>query len=234
MSFPLFERYVKNDWLEELKPEFQRYKIFYEALSEKIERIYADKQKTPVYPENIADIFKAFNLTPLSSVKVVILGQDPYHEPYADGLSFSVKNSVAEKDFPPSLQNIFNELENDDVEFETPSNGSLEKWTEQGVLLLNTILTVGEKAKSHENLGWQVFTDAVIKLLNEQNRKIVFILWGNEAIEKERIINNPIHEILKSYHPIGLGNGKAYDKFSGSKPFSKANGFLKVKINWRL
>ena len=233
MSFPLFERYVNNDWVDALKPEFELYKIFYEFLNKKIVKMY-DEKETPVYPENIADIFRAFTLTPLSSVRVVILGQDPYPKPYADGLSFSVNKDVKNVNgFPRSLKNIFDELVSD-IKCTYPSNGSLKKWAEQGVLLLNTILTVGKEAKSHENLGWQVFTDAVIKLLNEQDRKIVFMLWGNEAIEKERIINNPLHKILKSYHTVGLGNGKAYDKFSGSKPFSKANCFLKVNINWRL
>ena len=241
MIFPLFERYVKNDWVEALKPEFELYQNFYKSLNKKIEEMYAD-ERTPIYPENIADIFRAFALTPLSPVRVVILGQDPYPESYADGLSFSVKEEV--KYIPRSLKNIFDKLVSD-IKCTYPSTGSLENWAKQGVLLLNTVLTVGKKRGSHSHIGWQIFTDAVIKILNKQPQKIVFILWGKEAFAKRCLITtNKRCKIIYSSHPSPLSSWRGFTakdgtkvpKFSCSSPFSQASNFLGCSNEelWRL
>ncbi len=190
------------------------------------------KKGRVIYPEG-KNIFNALNAAPPSQVKVVILGQDPYHGPnQAHGFCFSVQKGVEP---PPSLKNIFQELK-DDMGYEIPESGELTKWAEQGVLLLNTALTV-EKSKplSHQGRGWEVFTDQVIKILNAQDRPVIFILWGSPAQKKEALITNPKHLVIKSPHPSPLS---AYRGFFGSKPFTKANEFLvqsgQEPIQWNL
>lgn len=218
---------ISNDWLEELKPEFS--KEYYKKLFVNIKDEYS---KCAVYPM-ADDIFNAFHLTPYNKVKVVILGQDPYHEPgQAHGLSFSVKPGI---DIPPSLVNIYKEL-NDDIGTYIPNNGYLIKWAEQGVLLLNTILTVrAHKAMSHSKIGWEEFTNAAIEALNKSDRPIVFMLWGKPAQEKEIMLTNNKHLILKAPHPSPLS---AYRGFFGCKHFSKANEFLinngETPIDWQI
>jgi len=218
---------IDNDWLEPLSEEFR--KPYYAELYRKIKAEYASFQ---VYPP-AGDILNAFHLTPLSSVKAVILGQDPYHEPgQAHGLSFSVKPGVQ---IPPSLVNIYQEL-HDDLGCYIPDNGCLTKWAEQGVLLLNSVLTVrAHQAFSHAGLGWQTFTDAAIRAVNEQDRPIAFILWGRSAQDKSSMLNNPKHLVLKSPHPSPLS---AYRGFFGSRPFSKVNHFLEENgvspIDWQI
>lgn len=218
---------IENDWLPALKTEFG--KNYYRELFEFVKQEY---NTTQVYPPS-EDIFNAFHLTPLGEVKVVIIGQDPYHEPgQAHGLCFSVKPCV---DIPPSLVNIYKELQ-DDCGCYIPNNGYLVKWAKQGVLMLNTVLTVrAHKANSHQGRGWEEFTNAAIKALNTQDRPIVFILWGKPAQMKKSMLNNPNHLILEAPHPSPLS---AYRGFFGSKPFSRTNAFLKEKgvepIDWQI
>lgn len=218
---------INNDWLEPLSPEFK--KEYYKNLFEKIKEDYA---KHIVYPE-ADNIFNAFHYTPLRNVKVVIIGQDPYHEPnQAHGLSFSVKPGV---DIPPSLVNIYKEL-HDDVGTYIPNNGYLVKWAEEGVLLLNTILTVrAHAAMSHSKIGWEEFTNAAIEVLNKQDRPIVFLLWGKPAQAKENMLNNKNHLVLKAPHPSPLSS---YRGFFGCKHFSKTNEFLishgEKPIDWQI
>lgn len=179
------------------------------------------------------DIFRAFDLTPLENVKVVILGQDPYHgEGQANGLCFSVHKGIQ---IPPSLVNIFKEM-HDDIGCAIPNNGDLTKWAEQGVLLLNTILTVrAHEAFSHRGFGWENFTDAAIRVLAEEDRPLVFILWGGAARAKKKLIHNPKHYILEAPHPSPLS---AYHGFFGSKPFSRTNAYLEkaglAPIDWAI
>lgn len=207
---------ISNDWLEALKPEFA--KPYYRDLYKFVDSEY---RKGVVYPPS-EDIFNAFNFTPLKDVKVLILGQDPYHnELQAHGLSFSVLPEQME--IPPSLQNIYQEL-HDDLGCYIPNNGYLVKWAEQGVLMLNAVLTVrAHQANSHQGHGWEQFTDACMEILNRQDRPIVFILWGSYAQRKASMLNNPNHLILKAPHPSPLS---VYRGFWGSKPFSKTNNFL--------
>lgn len=218
---------IQNDWLAELGDEFR--KPYYKALYEFVKNEYNTAQIFP--PAD--DIFNAFHLTPLSQVKVVIIGQDPYHNVgQAHGLCFSVKPQV---DIPPSLLNIYKELK-DDIGCYIPNNGYLVKWAEQGVLMLNTVLTVrAHMANSHRGKGWEEFTDAAIRALNRQERPIVFILWGRPAQQKERMLDNPKHLILKAPHPSPLS---AYNGFFGSKPFSQTNAFLEKNgispIDWQI
>jgi len=218
---------ITNDWLPALKPEFA--KPYYRDLYETVKREYETRT---VYPP-AKDIFNAFDFTPLSKVKVVIIGQDPYHEPgQATGLCLSVNPSV---EIPPSLVNIYQEL-HDDLGCRIPNNGYLKKWADQGVLLLNTVLTVrAHQANSHRGIGWETFTDAAIKILNDVDRPIVFILWGRPAQQKETMLTNPRHLILKSAHPSPLS---AYRGFFGSRPFSKTNEFLEknglTPIDWQI
>ncbi|MGI6680143.1 MAG: uracil-DNA glycosylase [Bdellovibrionota bacterium] len=185
-----------------------------------------------IYPSN-KDIFNAFSYTPFSDIKVVIIGQDPYHgEGQAHGLSFSVKDGVP---FPPSLQNIFKELY-DDVGISTPKSGSLVKWAKEGVLLLNAVLSVeASKPASHQNIGWETFTDFVISKINEEKEGVVFILWGGFAKKKCAKIDETKHFILEAPHPSPLS---CYRGFFGSKPFSKTNEILrklgKKEIDWSL
>ena len=218
---------IANDWLEPLKPEFS--KPYYAALYKKVKQEY---QTRLIFPP-AGEIFHAFEATPLHEVKVVILGQDPYHgDGQAHGLCFSVRPEV---EIPPSLVNIFQEL-HDDLGCYIPDNGYLEKWARQGVLLLNTVLTVrAHQANSHRGIGWEEFTDAAIRILNKQDRPIVFILWGRPAQQKTVMLNNPKHLVLTAPHPSPLS---AYRGFFGSRPFSKTNNFLishgEQPIDWQI
>ena len=218
---------INNDWLDALKGEFS--KPYYKKLFETVNQEYRTHR---VYPP-ADDIFNAFHLTPLKDVKVVILGQDPYHtDGQAHGLSFSVKPDI---DIPPSLVNIYQEL-HDDLGCYIPNNGYLKKWADQGVMLLNTVLTVrAHQANSHHDIGWEQFTDAAIRVLNEQDRPMVFILWGRPAQSKKAMLNNPKHMILEAPHPSPLS---AYRGFFGSRPFSKTNDFLREHglepIDWQI
>lgn len=218
---------ISNDWAEALKPEFA--KPYYKELYEKVKYEYNHYQ---VFPD-ADDLFNAFHLTPLKNVKVVIIGQDPYHNVgQAHGLCFSVKPDV---EIPPSLVNIYKEL-HDDIGCYIPDNGYLTKWAKQGVLMLNTVLTVrAHQANSHQGIGWEKFTDAAIEVLNKEDRPIVFILWGAPAQRKAAMLNNPKHLILKSPHPSPLS---AYRGFFGSRPFSKTNEFLEANgetpIDWQI
>ena len=219
---------ISNDWADALKPEYS--KPYYRALYNKINEEYGSGKT--IYPP-ADDIFNAFHLTPLSKVKCVIIGQDPYHGVgQAHGLCFSVRPEV---EIPPSLVNIYKELA-DDQGCYVPDNGYLVKWAEQGVLLLNSVLTVqAHQAFSHQGLGWEQFTDAVMDILNKQDRPIVFLLWGKPAQQKAAKLNNPNHLILKAPHPSPLS---AYRGFFGCKHFSKANEFLKEHgldpIDWQI
>ena len=188
--------------------------------------------KYKIYPRK-SELFKCFELTDFKDVKVVILGQDPYHQPFqAHGLCFSVKPKV---DIPPSLVNIYKEL-NDDLGCKIPNNGYLVKWAKQGVLMLNSVLTVrAHMANSHKGFGWEKFTDATIEAINKQDRPIVYLLWGKPAQDKAKCVNNPKHLLLKAPHPSPLS---AYRGFLGCKHFSQANEFL-VKnglapIDWQI
>ncbi len=218
---------INNDWLEPLKPEFG--KPYYKKLYQKINEEY---QNRLIFPP-ADDIFNAFAFTPLKDVKVVILGQDPYHgDGQAHGLCFSVKPDV---EIPPSLVNIYKEL-HDDCGCYIPDNGCLTKWANQGVLLLNTVLTVrAHQANSHRGIGWEEFTDAAIRILNEQDRPIVFILWGRKKKKKKSMLTNSRHLILEAPHPSPLS---AYRGFFGSRPFSRANKFLKANgiepVDWQI
>ncbi len=218
---------LKNDWNDLLKDEFQ--KEYYL----KLRKFLINEYRTRVIHPDMHDIFNALHYTSYKDVKVVILGQDPYHGPnQAHGLSFSVRPGVAA---PPSLMNIYKEL-NSDLGCYIPNNGYLKKWADQGIMLLNTVLTVREaQANSHKAMGWETFTDKVISLLNEKEEPLVFILWGRNAQAKQSIINNPRHYIIKSAHPSPLS---AYNGFFGSKPFSRANEFLRSigrgAIDWQI
>ena len=206
---------INEEWKNALSEELE--KPYFKTLWEQVSEEYRTKE---IFPP-VEDVFNAFNYTPLSKVKCVIIGQDPYHNVgQAHGLCFSVKPGVA---IPPSLVNIYKEL-HDDIGFEIPDNGYLEKWAKQGVLMLNTVLTVrAHEANSHKSLGWEKFTDAVIKVLNEQDRPIVYLLWGAPAQKKAAKVDNPKHLLLKAPHPSPLSS---YRGFFGCKHFSKANEFL--------
>ena len=214
-----------NDWDDLLKDEFQ--KDYYLEIRKFLKSEYFTKS---IFPP-MHDIFNALKYTPFENTKVVILGQDPYHEPgQAHGLSFSVKKGVK---IPPSLVNIYKEL-HDDIGMNIPSHGELTSWAKQGVLLLNATLTVRQgQANSHQKIGWATFTDNVIKLLNDSKRPIVFLLWGGNARGKKAYITGKHHLVLESVHPSPLS---AYNGFFGCKHFSKANKFLEqsgqVPINW--
>lgn len=218
---------LTGEWEKALEGEFS--KDYYRKLFLFIREEYSKKLVFPPADE----IFTAFHLTPLDKVKAVIIGQDPYHNVgQAHGLCFSVKPNV---EIPPSLQNIYKEL-HDDLGCTIPSHGYLTSWAEQGVLLLNTVLTVqAHKPMSHRGVGWDEFTDAAIAAVNKQDRPIVFILWGKPAQEKAAMLDNPKHLILKAPHPSPLS---AYRGFFGSRPFSQANIFLEQNgvspINWQI
>ena len=218
---------LTNSWNDILKDEFD--KDYYKNLRSQLINEYNEHT---IYPDK-HDIFNALHYTDFKDVKVVILGQDPYHAPnQAHGLSFSVKPRVKT---PPSLKNIFKEL-HDDLGCYVPNNGYLKKWSDQGVLLLNTVLTVrAGNANSHKGLGWELFTNKIISSLNDSKHPIVFMLWGNNAISKKKLITNTDHYIIESVHPSPLS---AHRGFFGSKPFSKANNFLISKgekpIDWQI
>ena len=218
---------ITNDWAAVLKPEFA--KPYYRSLYEKVMEEYNTRI---VYPP-AEELFTAFHLTPLGKVKCVILGQDPYHEPgQAHGLCFSVKKGVA---IPPSLVNIYKEL-HDDLGCRIPDHGYLTKWAEQGVLMLNTLLTVrAHQAFSHKDIGGETFTDAAIRAVNGQDRPIVFLLWGAPAQKKAALLDNPKHLVLKAPHPSPLS---AYRGFFGCRHFSQANQFLtehgEMPIDWQI
>jgi len=217
----------KNDWAELLNDELN--KPYYQELRKFLIDEYSTKK---IFP-NMYDIFNALHFTSYSTTKVVILGQDPYHEPgQAHGLSFSVLPNVPP---PPSLINIFKELKND-LNCFIPNNGCLKPWADQGVLLLNTVLTVrAHAANSHRGHGWEIFTDKIISLLNNHEKPLAFILWGNPARKKKLMITNPRHFIVESAHPSPLS---ASGGFFGSRPFSKVNNFLEsvgeTPIDWQI
>lgn len=220
---------IEKSWLTVLENEFD--KDYMKKLKVFLQTQKQNKQL--VYPQS-SEIFNAFNLTPFDDVKVVILGQDPYHgHGQAHGLSFSVKEGVR---LPPSLQNIFKELSTDINGFKTPVNGTLTKWAEQGVLLLNATLTVNAGSPgSHQKQGWEAFTDAAIEAISDKKSGVIFILWGRFAQEKIRLIDESKHFIIKSAHPSPFS---AYTGFFGSKPFSKTNELLKQQglkeIDWQI
>lgn len=218
---------IEEGWYQVLKMQFEA-----DYFAELKEILLAEKKKYVVYPPSPL-IFNAFNSTPFDEVKVVIIGQDPYHgEGQAHGLAFSVPDRVA---FPPSLRNIFKEL-HDDIGMVIPESGNLSKWAKEGVLLLNASLTVrANQAASHANIGWTRFTDAAIKALSEKKEHLVFILWGNYAIAKESLIDHSKHLVLKGVHPSPLSASRG---FFGCRHFSKANQYLEQNgikpINWNL
>ena len=216
---------IEQSWLEHLENEFR--KPYFSSLVEFVKSEYTTKT---IYPKG-KEIFNAFEKCPFNRVKVVILGQDPYHGPgQANGLCFSVNDGVS---FPPSLKNIFKEL-NDDLGITPPISGNCKRWAEQGVLLLNATLTVeAHKAGSHQKKGWEEFTDVVIKLVSDQKKEVVFVLWGAYAQKKGQVIDVKKHKVIKSAHPSPLS---AHNGFWKSKPFSKTNDYLiqigKEPIDW--
>ncbi|MBO5051300.1 MAG: uracil-DNA glycosylase [Clostridia bacterium] len=216
-----------NDWDGLLAPEFE--KDYYKKLRLFLKNEYS---RYEIYPD-MYHIFYALQATSCAATKAVILGQDPYHEPgQAHGLCFSVMRGVPQ---PPSLQNIYKEMKAD-LGIDPPSHGCLSAWAREGILLLNTTLTVRRgQANSHRGQGWDTFTDAVIRLLNEADHPIAFILWGSNARAKKQLITNPIHGIFESAHPSPLS---AHHGFFGSRPFSRVNAFLQANgiapIDWRV
>ena len=218
---------INNDWDLILKDEFE--KEYFKKIEIFLDRAYKEKN---IYPSR-EEVFKALELSSYQDTKVVILGQDPYYNyGQAQGLSFSVNNGIK---LPPSLRNIYKEMETD-IGIKPASNGSLISWAKQGVLLLNASLTVEDKKpNSHKSIGWQIFTDKIISLLNERQEPLVFILWGNFARSKKFLITNKRHLIIESAHPSPLS---ARHGFFGSKPFSKTNEFLKKnnikEIDWKI
>ena len=219
---------IQNDWLQAVGGEFR--KPYYKELYDFVKEEYSTRV---IYPP-ADDIFNALHLTPLKEVKVVILGQDPYHnEHQAHGLSFSVLPD--QREIPPSLQNIYKEL-HDDLGCYIPDNGYLEKWARQGVLMLNTVLTVrAHQANSHQGHGWEQFTDAILEAVNQEDRPIVYLLWGRPAQSKIPMLTNPKHLILKAPHPSPLS---AYRGFFGCRHFSQTNAFLvshgAAPIDWQI
>ena len=207
---------IGNKWDEVLAEEYQ--KEYFKKIILYINKAYKER---PIFPPKNY-ILRALSLTDYDNVKVVILGQDPYHGVgEANGLAFSVNNGVK---LPPSLKNIYKELK-DDLNIEISNKGDLTCWAKEGVLLLNSVLTVEkDKPASHKNLGWQNFTDAIIKKINEKDTPVVFILWGNFARSKKSLITNPKHLILESTHPSPFSSNNG---FFGSRPFSKTNNFLR-------
>ncbi len=218
---------LQNDWLEAVGEEFK--KPYYKELYEFVKEEYSTNT---VYPP-ADDIFNALHLTALKDVKVLVLGQDPYHGAnQAHGLSFSV---LPGQRIPPSLRNIYQEL-HDDLGCGIPNNGYLEKWAKQGVLMLNTVLTVrAHKANSHQGKGWEHFTDTIIEAVNAQDRPIVYLLWGRPAQKKSSMLNNPRHLVLKAPHPSPYS---ADTGFFGCRHFSQANEFLQshgiAPIDWQI
>ncbi|MCP4913404.1 MAG: uracil-DNA glycosylase [Oligoflexia bacterium] len=221
----LFEE-IDNDWVKHLSEEVE--KDYFNTLNDFLSGL----DKEVVFPEE-DNIFQAFKHCPLEKLKVVIIGQDPYHgEGQAHGLSFSVQKGIK---IPPSLKNIYKEL-NDDLGIEIPDHGHLENWAKEGVLLLNNVLTVEKsKAGSHQKKGWEKFTQAVIETINKEKENVVFILWGSPAQKKEKFLDKEKHFLIKSVHPSPLSS---YRGFFGSKPFSQCNQYLSKKglkeINWSI
>lgn len=219
---------LHSSWKQKLQPEFDKDSML--NLKAFLKKEYAAGKK--IYPRG-EDYFAALNLTPLDQVKVVIVGQDPYHGPgQAHGLCFSVQDGVR---FPPSLQNIFKEL-HADLGVAIPKSGSLKKWAEHGVLLLNAVLTVEDgKAASHQGKGWEEFTDKVIHIVNEEKEHVVFILWGSYAQKKAAFVDRKKHFVIESVHPSPLS---AHRGFFGTKPFSRANAYLRSQgiseVDWSL
>jgi len=215
------------DWNDLLKEEFE--KPYFKILSASVNSAY---KNGPVYPPSKL-VFNALNLCPFKSLKVVIIGQDPYHGAgQAHGLCFSVNDGIRQ---PPSLQNIFKEIESHIPGFKAPLSGNLEAWAKQGVLLLNAVLTVSQSAPgSHKSFGWENFTDAIIRLISERKEHVVFLLWGSYAISKAPLIDNAKHLVLTAAHPSPLARGA----FFGSRHFSKTNAYLKdhqlEPIDWSL
>lgn len=218
---------IPKDWAQALAEQFQQ--PYWKKLWDTVEEEYRTQQ---VFPPR-EQIWNALLYTPLKEVKVVILGQDPYHnDGQAHGLCFSVNEGIA---IPPSLVNIYKELQSD-MGIKPPTHGNLESWANQGVLLLNTSLTVrAHAANSHSKIGWRKFTDAIISAVNQEDRPIVFILWGNAAQSKKKLLNNPNHLVLEAAHPSPLS---VYRGFLGSRPFSKTNRFLQEHqvdpIDWEI
>ncbi len=216
---------IDDTWYNVLKDEFS--KNYWKSLTSDIHDLY---KKKIIYPHP-RKIFNAFDSTPLDKVKVVIIGQDPYHGPgQAHGLCFSVEKDTK---IPPSLQNIYKEL-NSDLNIDISNSGNLQHWADQGVLLLNRVLTVeANKANSHKNIGWEIFTEAVIKVLSKDLKNVVFMLWGNEAKSFSSVLDEDVHCVLSASHPSPLS---ANNGFFGCKHFSKANDYLvdhgKTPINW--
>jgi len=219
---------ITNDWLDAIGGEFE--KPYYLELREFLKNEYRTKKIFPAAD----DIFNAFHFTPLSKVKALILGQDPYHgEHQAIGACFAVPED--QRDIPPSLINIYKEL-HDDLGTGIPNHGYIKKWADEGVLLLNTVLTVrAHQANSHQGMGWEYFTDAVIEALDEQDRPIAFFLWGRPAQTKRRMLTNPKHLVLEAPHPSPLS---AHRGFFGCRHFSQANTFLEASgvspIDWQI
>lgn len=218
---------LKNDWAPLLEEEFS--KTYYQILRKVLKDEY---QSRVIYPD-MYDVYNALNFTSFKDTKVVIIGQDPYHGPgQAHGLSFSVKPGVG---IPPSLQNIYKELQSD-LGCDIPNHGYLMEWTQQGVLLLNAVLTVRAGiANSHKGLGWETFTDKIIETLNERETPVVFILWGKFAQQKQELITSPHHYIIKSPHPSPFSANRG---FFGSRPFSRTNAILREigreEIDWQI
>ncbi|MDP9765844.1 uracil-DNA glycosylase [Deinococcus enclensis] len=224
---PLFPAGLPDDWKAALEPEFSA--PYFHELKDFLVR---ERQEHTIFPP-APDVFNALRFTPLSDVKVLILGQDPYHRPgQAHGLSFSVRPGVT---VPPSLRNIYKELTADLPGFTPPRHGYLKHWADQGVLLLNAVLTVREgQANSHQGKGWETFTDAVIRAVNARPERVVFVLWGAYARKKAKLITGPQHVIVESAHPSPLSEAK----FFGSRPFSRVNAALEeagqAPIDWQL
>jgi uracil-DNA glycosylase len=218
---------IGNDWDNLLKEEYK--KPYFQRLAKIVKDAYREKIVYPAYN----NMFNALKYTPYSKVKAVILGQDPYHgKGQAHGLSFSVLEGIPK---PPSLKNIFKELY-DDLNIKEPPHGNLTKWAKEGVLLLNSVLTVeAGKPTSHANIGWEIFTDHIISLINQKDTPVVFLLWGTYAKQKKELITNPHHLIIESAHPSPYS---ANYGFLGSKPFSKTNAFLQANgldpIDWMI
>lgn len=218
---------LKNDWEEILKDEFE--KDYFKTLMKKVEEEYSISKCHP----DKENIFRSLNETSYKDVKVVILGQDPYHEEgQAIGLAFAVSKDTK---IPPSLKNIYKEL-HEDVGFKIPQHGDASKWAKEGVLLLNAVLTVRDgEAASHDKYGWQEFTDSIIRKLNEKNEPVVFLLWGNYARSKKVLITNPKHLVLEAAHPSPLSASRG---FFGCKHFSKTNEYLKKnglkEVDWQI
>jgi uracil-DNA glycosylase len=221
---------LEASWLKVLDAEFDK-----DYMLKLKQFLLAEKQAGKIIYPKSADIFKAFEKTPFDDVKVVIIGQDPYHSPnQAHGLSFSVQKGV---DVPPSLKNIYKELATDIPGFTIPQTGDLTKWAQQGVLLLNATLTVqAANAGSHQKKGWELFTDTVIKTISDKREGVVFILWGNYAQSKSILIDDTKHLVIKSTHPSPLAVSRG--GFFGSKPFSKTNAYLEQRgekgIDWQI